>query len=232
MAPLANDGEASPPASLTLSASTTSPTGLPADAASIDRRAEDVMWALFLPPTSGGDFFDAVNVAAVRSAGELGNPALAPPLIEVSRFAFTSESTAAVAESLRKLTGADLGSDFEPWYAWLGNHPEIPVLDDYARWKGLMLAQIDSRFTQFFYRDVPARVPLSGAVWGGVKVDGIPPLDDPAFVSADEATYLLDDDVVIGVEVNGDVRAYPHRILAWHEMSNGVVGGKPVVLVY
>jgi hypothetical protein len=190
------------------------------------------MWALFLPPTSGGDFFDAVNVTAVRTAGELGDPVLVAPLVDVSRFAFTSEASAAVAESLGKLTGADLGSEFEPWYAWLGNHPDTPVLDDYGRWKGLMLAQVDSRFTRFFYRGVPARVPLWGAVWGGVKVDGIPPLDDPVFVGADAATYLQDDDVVMGIEVNGDVRAYPHRILAWHELSNDVVGGKPVVLVY
>jgi hypothetical protein len=190
------------------------------------------MWALWLPPSSGGDFFDAVNVSAVRAAGDLGHPGLVPPLVEVSRFAFTEQGTTAVAEALRKLTGEDLGSDFDSWHSWLGRHPQHPVLPDYDRWKGLMLARVDNRFTEFFYRDVPARVPLSGAVWGGVLVDGIPPLNDPLFVNAAEADYLLDDDVVLGFELNGDVRAYPHRILAWHEMSNDVVGGRPVILVY
>jgi hypothetical protein len=190
------------------------------------------MWALFLPSPSGGGLFDAVNAAAVRAAGNLGHPGLVAPLVEISRFAFTAEATDAVAESLHKLTGVDLGSEFEPWYSWLGQRPDQPVLRGYDKWKGLMLVGVDSRFTKFFYQDVPARVPLSGAVWGGVSVDGIPPLEDPAFVPADAATYLQDDDVVLGVEVNGDARAYPHRVLAWHEMANDVVGGRPVTLVY
>lgn len=48
--------------------------------------------------------------------------------------------------------------------------------------------------------------------------DGIPPLRGPDMITASEADYLSDDDVVFGIEVNGDVRAYPKRILAWHEM--------------
>jgi hypothetical protein len=51
-------------------------------------------------------------------------------------------------------------------------------------------------------------------------------------ISASEATYLDDDDVVFGIEVNGDVRAYPKRILAWHEMFVDTVGGIPVAGVY
>jgi hypothetical protein len=69
-------------------------------------------------------------------------------------------------------------------------------------------------------------------VWGGVGVDGIPPLDNPEFTAPDGATYLEFDEPVFGVSINGDERAYPLRILAWHELSNDVVGGKPVALVY
>ncbi|MEM7238440.1 MAG: DUF3179 domain-containing protein, partial [Pseudomonadota bacterium] len=68
--------------------------------------------------------------------------------------------------------------------------------------------------------------------WGGVRVDGIPALDHPVHVSAGEAGYLLDDDPVFGVEINGDARAYPLRILGWHEMVNDVVGDVPVALAY
>ena len=41
-----------------------------------------------------------------------------------------------------------------------------------------------------------------------------------------------DDELVFGVEINGDARAYPLRILDWHEMFNDVVGGVPVALAY
>ncbi len=37
---------------------------------------------------------------------------------------------------------------------------------------------------------------------------------------------------MFGVELNGDARAYPLRILHWHEMMNDVVGGVPVSLAY
>jgi hypothetical protein len=43
---------------------------------------------------------------------------------------------------------------------------------------------------------------------------------------------MLPDDPVIGVAINGDVRAYPRRIIDWHEMVNDVVGGVPVSLAY
>ena len=70
-------------------------------------------------------------------------------------------------------------------------------------------------------------------VWGGVGVDGIPPLEFPAQVSAEAAAaWINDTDAVIGVVVNGDVRAYPIRIIAWHEMVNDTVGGLPVSLSY
>lgn len=51
-------------------------------------------------------------------------------------------------------------------------------------------------------------------------------------ISAQEADYLSDDDVVFGIAVNGDVRAYPKRILAWHELFTDTVGNVPVAGVY
>src|SRR5215813_15612850 len=68
--------------------------------------------------------------------------------------------------------------------------------------------------------------------WGGVLVDGIPALDNPRMTTASAASYLNPDDPVFGVEINGDDRAYPLRIVNWHEMVNDVVGGVPVSLAY
>ena len=55
---------------------------------------------------------------------------------------------------------------------------------------------------------------------------------NPTHTGAAEAGYLNDDDLIFGVEINGDARAYPLRILDWHEMFNDVVGGVPVALAY
>ena len=65
-----------------------------------------------------------------------------------------------------------------------------------------------------------------------MRVDGIPALDNPAMLAADKAHYLGPMDPVFGIVINGDARAYPLRILDWHEMANDVVGGVPISLAY
>ena len=67
---------------------------------------------------------------------------------------------------------------------------------------------------------------------GGPPKDGIPPLDEPIFSSVSEVKNLTPQDPVIGLEINGDARAYPLRVLIWHEIANDVVGGKPVAVTY
>jgi hypothetical protein len=65
-----------------------------------------------------------------------------------------------------------------------------------------------------------------------VPKDAIPPLDFPQYESPQEASWLQDDDIVLGVEFNNDARAYPIRILNWHEIVNERIGGKDVLVSY
>lgn len=62
--------------------------------------------------------------------------------------------------------------------------------------------------------------------------DCIPSIDNPSFQSADAAGWLSQDDRVIGVEINGEARAYPLRILNVHEIVNDEIGGRPVAVTY
>ena len=62
--------------------------------------------------------------------------------------------------------------------------------------------------------------------------DGIPALTNPKLLPAREAGYLTGDELVFGVSINGDARAYPLRILDWHDMFNDVIGGLPLSLAY
>lgn len=76
-------------------------------------------------------------------------------------------------------------------------------------------------------------VPLDKIVSGGPPPDGIPSIDNPKFVSKEEADmFLRDGDQVVGVNINGDTRAYPLQILVWHEIVNDNVGGTPVAVTY
>jgi hypothetical protein len=69
-------------------------------------------------------------------------------------------------------------------------------------------------------------------VAGGPPPDGIPPIDDPTFLAVDEVSFLDDREPVLAIEIEGDARAYPLRIMTWHEIVNDVVGGVPVTVTY
>ena len=63
------------------------------------------------------------------------------------------------------------------------------------------------------YQDVPARIPIWSVQWGGVLHYGIPPIEFPKTVPGDEVNFLLTDEPVFGVTINGESRAYLHRIM-------------------
>ncbi|MBI2649710.1 DUF3179 domain-containing protein [Candidatus Woesearchaeota archaeon] len=68
---------------------------------------------------------------------------------------------------------------------------------------------------------------------GGPPKDGIPSIDKPRFISVEDANkFVRDDELVLGINLNGDKRAYPFQILVWHEIVNDVVNGKPVAITY
>jgi hypothetical protein len=72
----------------------------------------------------------------------------------------------------------------------------------------------------------------SEAVSGGPPKDGIPSIDDPNFVSADDAPWLDQGDPVFGLATDGGAKAYPQSILVRHEVCNDVVDGQPVSVTY
>jgi hypothetical protein len=56
--------------------------------------------------------------------------------------------------------------------------------------------------------------------------DAIPALDFPAYYSVSEANReYMPEELVIGVEFNGDARAYAVGLLSRHEIVNDTVGG-------
>lgn len=77
-----------------------------------------------------------------------------------------------------------------------------------------------------------ASVPVNEILAGGPPRDGIPSIDRPAFVPATKASFLADDDRIIGLKINGTVRAYPIKILNWHEIVNDRVGSQHFVVTY
>jgi hypothetical protein len=67
---------------------------------------------------------------------------------------------------------------------------------------------------------------------GGPGRDGIKTVDAPEFSHIGEAGWIGRDTEVLGVEVEGEARAYPLRVLEYHQIVNDVVGGVPIAITY
>jgi hypothetical protein len=75
-------------------------------------------------------------------------------------------------------------------------------------------------------------IPTAEILQGGPPRDGIPAIDEPAYLTVEETRYLKDSDLVLGLEYNGIAKAYPIRILVWHEIVNTDFNGEPVVITF
>lgn len=117
-----------------------------------------------------------------------------------------------------------------------GLFPARQPADDslaYLEFKRRLFGALQTAYERLLSPTLARTISAQEVVWGGVGIDGIPPLESPHFVSADDAAaWIRPDDQVIGVEIAGDARAYPIRIIAWHEMVNDTVGGVPISLSY
>ncbi|APX13252.1 DUF3179 domain-containing protein [Tateyamaria omphalii] len=172
--------------------------------------------------------------AALTWMEERGSPDMAAALITALRFSRSRGPQ--IAETLTAITGEDYFTDWFQWMLWQERNPQITPHADFPTYKREVMLRIDDNFDLFLrpedIRPDRMRIRLEEITWGGVVKDGIPSLDNPQLIPAGEAEYLRGDDLVFGVSINGDVRAYPLRIMGWHEMFNEVIGGVPVALAY
>ncbi|MEM7085296.1 MAG: DUF3179 domain-containing protein [Bacteroidota bacterium] len=152
--------------------------------------------------------------------------------VETLYFMKDSKSFADLFLVLQEKTNKSYGFNFNAWFEYIWSK-EPNYSDEYFSFKAAIHAAKDRRFTTYFLgRERQSDIRLDEVRWGGVIQDGIPPLRNPKMIPVEKAAYLDDDHIVFGISINGDTRAYPKRILAWHEMFTDVVGNIPVAGVY
>ena len=190
-----------------------------------DAEIRDYTKALIYAPEDG---FEAALDALVKR----GKPDVVAGMIVTMRY---RDSDARLAAGISKLTGAKI-NNWNDAMLWQEQHAEVKPHSSFRAYSEELFAQIDPRFSRFIGTDKTdpskMKIRLEEIVWGGVQVDGIPSLDNPKLITAKAADYLLAEDLVFGVSINGDNRAYPLRIMGWHEMFNETIGGVPVALAY
>ena len=189
---------------------------------------ERALTRAFLTLVAGeeGDMVDAMDL--IESTWE---PSYLSMALDVVRLSRNPAISASLMQLIANKVGGEHGYDLGAWQRAMWNAPEARH-PRYAAFKGALYSFLDPRFSAYFDEVGEPSIRLDEIVWGGVRQDGIPPLRNPTMLAADDIAYLEDDHIVFGISVNGDARAYPKRILAWHEMFGDVVGGVPVAGVY
>jgi hypothetical protein len=167
---------------------------------------------------------------AARELIDSGDRSLVPGLVDALFFT-PRQNRSELLTVLERLTGEEHQS-YRDWVLFLGGRSDLTPKSRYEEWKALLLARIDPDYQKIIYPGAPARIRLEEVVWGGVPVDGIPVLDHPPTLLAGDVKYLQSKEKVFGVVLGGQARAYPLRILDWHELLNDAVGGQPIALSY
>jgi hypothetical protein len=207
----------------------TAPTPLPVPAGN---PLTDELATRFMYDLISSDFDNSEEIlATVVESGDTRFVAVLIELIRARQLTIIRGSSSRYVAALETLSGQEFGDNWPAWIEWYGQ-TELAPPPGFTGWKGTLLSRIDPGFKDFLADDHPSRLRVEEIQWGGVRIDGIPPLDNATMIPAAEADYLLPNEPVFGLEINGDVRAYPLRIVDNHEMANDVVGGLPVSLAY
>lgn len=207
----------------------------------LSARVADALRILFDDGIDGLTLPDEVD--AIESLGSSGDVRLGWILSDMLRVA----SQPADAQRLSNAASELLGTEFDGLRAWgeVTDHLiawDIPAPPGYLEIKRTILTGVVPEWEPFF--DDDADLDWRLVSWGGVRIDDrpydttddlcncIPAADNPSVTLAGDATWLRDDDVVFGVQINGEARAYPRRIMEVREMVNDTLGGRDFAMPY
>ena len=186
--------------------------------------------------------WDENQELALLEISKSGDPRLAWLISDMMRFVPSRELNVSLTQAASEL----LGKRFESRNSWgeVTDHLlawDIPAPPDYLDVKRAIFTGIIPGWERIF---VPGEIDWRLVSWGGVLIDSrafdttdepcncIPAADNPQVSSAAEATWLKDSDIVFGIEINGEARAYPRRIMEVREMVNDTLGGRDLGIPY
>ncbi|WP_089722162.1 DUF3179 domain-containing (seleno)protein, partial [Candidatus Entotheonella palauensis] len=186
--------------------------------------------------------WDERQVEALERIAQSGDARMAWIISDLMRIALGLELRTMLTDAANQL----LGTDIKPERAWgdTTDHLiawDIPAPPGYLDVKRTIFTIVVPEWERLF---VEGDIDWRHVSWGGVRIDDrpfnetdkacncIPAADNPQVTDAAGATWLDDDAVVFGIEVNGEYRAYPRRIMEVREMVNDTLGGRDLGIPY
>ena len=202
------------------------------------RKAVDTV---FTEELGSADWSDA-QTDALDIIGNSNDPRLAWLVSDLMRFAGGGLLQEELAQAAGKLLNLELegvrswGTTTDHLIAW--NIPEPP---DYLKYKRAVFTSLVPGWGEIFK---PGDIDWRHVSWGGVLIDDrafdttdeqcncIPAADNPPVTDVAGGDWLDDEDIIFGVEVNGEYRAYPRQIMEVREMVNDTLGGRDLGIPY
>ncbi|MEM6679096.1 MAG: DUF3179 domain-containing (seleno)protein [Pseudomonadota bacterium] len=182
------------------------------------------------------------QVDALETIAESGDPRLAWIISDMMRFTWRQSFDDALAEAASRLMRIELQTP-RRWNE-VTNHLiawDVPSYPGYLEAKRAIFTNFVPGWDRIF---VEGEIDWRLVSWGGVPIDNrpydttddpcqcIPATDNPEVSTAEEATWLKDHDIVFGIGINGEYRAYPRRIMEVREMVNDTLGGRDLGIPY
>lgn len=202
---------------------------------------ETAIQVAFVDSMLDGQWGEPQNIA-LHTITNSGDARIAWLIADLMRFATGAEISQALANSAAALIGIapprrnHWGVITDHLIAW-----DIPAPPNYLKSKRAIFTAVVPAWEPLF---VEGDIDWRHVSWGGVLIDDrpfgrtdepcncIPAADNPTVETASEATWLKDDTIVFGIEVNGEHRAYPRRIMEVREMVNDTLGGRDLGIPY
>jgi hypothetical protein len=207
----------------------------------LSKELQSAVTAVFIDSTTQSTWQEAQKIA-LDEIVKSKDPRIVWLIADLMRFIPVQQLNTELANAATKLLGikTPLGNHWrvvtDHLMAW-----DIPAPPDYLRVKRVIFTEFLPGWEKIF---VEGNIDWRHVSWGGVLIDDrpydktddpcncIPAADNPEVSTAKEATWLKDEDIVFGIGINGEFRAYPRRIMEVREMVNDTLGGRHLGIPY
>ncbi|MEM7719093.1 MAG: DUF3179 domain-containing (seleno)protein [Pseudomonadota bacterium] len=184
------------------------------------------------------------NALALEALVAAGDPRVVWSISDLMRFVWQRDVYEELAAAGADLLGITFDAQPQDRWARITDHLiawDIPAYPSYLDTKRAIYTNAVHGWDGLF---VEGEIDWRMVSWGGVPIDAraynttdspcacIPAVDNPKVTTAEDASWLKDSDIIFGIEINGDARAYPRRIMEVREMVNDTLGGRDLGIPY
>lgn len=207
----------------------------------ISEELQDAVRVVFVESLANSTWLGE-QIEALEKIANSRDPRLVWVISDMMRFTWRQSFDNSLSQAAAKLLDIELRS-YQRWgeitdhlIAW-----DIPAYPGYLKTKRAIFTHFVPGWERIF---IKGEIDWRLVSWGGVRIDDraydetdqvcdcIPAADNPEVTSAEDATWLKDDDMVFGITINGESRAYPRQIMEVREMVNDTLGGRDLGIPY